>query len=70
MMKVELRTDNCFVARVEVPRFEKPAEVVLWGSRIFKLTGGTDGIAGLLVYNEVFAVTSLTPSPGLPREDR
>jgi hypothetical protein len=65
MNKIELRTaTDEFVAVVELPPFPPEAmpEVVLWGSRVFKLAGGP------LNYREVFACVSLTPSPGLPRE--
>lgn len=62
MRKIELRTgDGHHVAFVEILPFPgKGPEVVLWGSRVF-VPRGESGKA----FYEVFAVVSLTPSPGV-----
>ena len=52
--------DTQFVARVEVPPFNPPAEIILWGSRYFIQTQDPN------TYREGLCVPSFTPSPGLP----
>lgn len=64
MKRVELLTgDGHFVALVEVIQFTPGNEpdVVMWGTRVFTKRDAEH-------YVEAFAVASLTPSPGLPRE--
>lgn len=64
MRRIELRTGGGdFVACVEILPFPKGPDVVAWGERLFvPRPGETD------VYYEAFGITSVTPSPGLPRE--
>lgn len=64
MQPVNLYTvDGGFVVAGEVPPFlrSKEADVILWGSRVFRLNRHHDGdaitsINGALIYTEVFAV--------------
>jgi len=54
-VEVELLTrDRQFVTKVVIPRLTPPAEVVLWGSRIFLNTphGYVEGIA-VIPFDEV-----------------
>jgi hypothetical protein len=70
MMEIELRTDQGhFVAVVEIPPFPDSGlpEVVVWGTRTFLLARDAEPPTARVVYEEGFAVMSLTPSPGLPR---
>jgi hypothetical protein len=63
-MRIELFTrDMHFVALVEIAPVVTPPDVVVWGTRTFTLCDSET-----LAYREAFAVWSLTPSPGLPRE--
>lgn len=57
-----LTSDGHYVAWVEIIRFQVKPDVVIWGDRVFR-RGPSDA------YAEVFAVVSLTPSPGLVREE-
>ena len=72
MRRIELQVDSGeFVAIVEIPLFndDQLPQVVMWGIRTFALWL-CRGPSGLPEYRERFAVMSLTPSPGLPREEK
>lgn len=64
---IELVTsDQHHVAWVEIapfPTLQQSPAVVLWGSRVFERLGLKP--EGVWAYREVFAVVSLTPSPGI-----
>ena len=51
-----------FVAKVEVPAFLTPPDVVIWGDRVFTFFLRDEKSD---YYREAFAVTSHTPAPGL-----
>jgi hypothetical protein len=76
LKRVELLTrDLCHVAIVELAPFldARMPDVVVWGARIFQrqVRPDADDESGRNAwrYVEAFAVVSLTPSPGLPREE-
>jgi hypothetical protein len=70
MREIELWTrDGNFVAVVDIPPFPDTGmpEVVMWGDRTFHNNAGHQTESKRWVYNEVFLVVSLTPSPGRRR---
>lgn len=71
MRIINLQGDRGIVAAVEIPPFPDHAmpKVVLWGSRAFTDSGRCD-VLGRRCYAEVFAVVSLTPSPGLAHDTK
>jgi len=57
MMEVELITESGgLVGRFDIPPFQIPPEVLIWGARVFKWVG--DGT----VYREVFYCAIVTPN--------
>lgn len=61
MTPVELQTsDGHLVVTGRVPPFMTPAEVILWGSRVFKLFEETEQ---RIVYRETFAVYLVDADP-------
>src|SRR6266550_8201835 len=73
MYKIELFTclfeqgaeDDKYVATIEVVPFplDRMPDVIMWGNRVFKKKYES-------VYVEVFAMATVTPSPGLDRAPR
>lgn len=60
-MKIRLLTsDGQFVHEQEIPPFNAHPDVIGWGDRVFKATGG--GVDGYWLYRECFAY-ALVPFP-------